>query len=177
MRKLLLSLSLVLAAFVAKAEGSGWFFVYDGNSWATDATTEFQTTDTPNVFLLANYAVTADAAKGGFNYQITNAGWSKMYGWCAEADGHDVVGEYYKLGSTGNAWINCESGSYDIYLNMNDETIKFAMPQTGGIDGVTASEDAPAEYYTITGVKVADSALTPGLYIKKQGKKVSKVIL
>lgn len=177
MKKLLLSLSLVIVAFAARAEGSGWFFVYDGNSWATDETTEFKTTDTPNVFLLANYAVTADAAKGGFNYQVTDKSWSKMYGWCAEADGHDIVGEYYKLGSTGNAWINCQSGSYDIYLNMNDETIKFAIPQTDGIEGVTVSDNSPAEYYTITGVRVAEGALTPGIYIRKQGKKISKIML
>lgn len=177
MKKLLLSIIFAATALLSNAEGSGWYFVYDGNGWATDENTEFKTTDTPDVYLLANYAVTADAAKGGFNYQITNKGWSKMYGWCAEADGNDKVGSTYKLGTIGNAWINCESGSYDITFNAKDETILFATPNTAGIEGVTTDKSEKAEYFTISGVRVNNNEMSAGLYIKKQGNSVSKVIV
>lgn len=116
------------------AEGVDWYFVYDGNEWATDESTQFQTTDTENVYLLSNYQVTANSEKGGFNYQITNKSWSKMYGWCAEADGYDIVGSTYKLGNIGNAWINCESGTYNITFNSKEETIRFDLVSLGGND-------------------------------------------
>lgn len=135
MKKTLLTLTMAICAMCANAEGVDWYFVYDGNGWATDETTQFQTTDTENVYLLANYQVNANAEKGGLNYQITNKSWSKMYGWCAEADGNDIPGSTYKLGSIGNAWINCESGKYDITFNAADETIRFDLVSLGGGEG------------------------------------------
>ena len=176
MKKFLLSLALLASACMARAEGAGWFFVYDGNGWATDSSTEFQTTDTPDVFLLADYEVTANAEKGGFNYQITNKGWVKMYGWCAEADGNDVVGSTYKLGSVGNAWINCESGKYDITFNLADETILFAIPASSGIEEITA-DSAEVEYFSISGLRVSSDNLPAGLYIRRQGNKLTKILV
>ena len=49
-----------------------------------------------------------------------------------------------------------------------------------GVDGTTAIEDieaadAPVEYYNLQGIRVANP--TSGLYIKRQGNKVTKVIL
>lgn len=175
MKKLLLSLALFAGALTAGAEGSGWYFVYDGNSWATDESTEFKTTNKTDVFVLENYAVTANAEKGGLNYQVTNKDWTVMYGWCAEADGHDVVGSAYKLGHVGNAWINCESGTYNITFNHADETILFENANSG-IEKIVAT-DEQAEYYNLAGMKVEPSKLTTGIYIKRQGKKVSKVII
>lgn len=176
MKKILLSIVMLAAVCMANAEGAGWFFVYDGNSWATDASTEFQTTATPDVFLLADYEVTANPETGGFNYQITNKGWAKMYGWCAEADGNDVVGTTYKLGNIGNAWINCESGKYDITFNLADETILFALPGTSGIEDVSA-DNAKPEYFSISGVRMTDSNLPAGLYICRQGNKATKILI
>lgn len=45
-----------------------------------------------------------------------------------------------------------------------------------GIDGITAPA-APAEYFTVSGLKVAADALTPGIYIRRQGSTVSKVVI
>lgn len=46
---------------------------------------------------------------------------------------------------------------------------------TTAIEGVEADENAPVEYYNIQGMKVAADNLTPGIYVKRQGMKVSKV--
>ena len=43
-----------------------------------------------------------------------------------------------------------------------------------GIEGIEADENAPVEYYNLQGVRVANPA--NGIFIKKQGNKVSKVI-
>lgn len=59
------------------------------------------------------------------------------------------------------------------------QTIKvYAVPTSGqtGIESVTAAdEDAPVEYYNLQGVRVMNP--TAGLYIVKQGGKVSKAII
>jgi len=51
----------------------------------------------------------------------------------------------------------------------------FTYAGASGIDDVVAEEDAPVEYYTLQGVRVAEP--TPGLYIRRQGSKVSKVVI
>lgn len=50
-------------------------------------------------------------------------------------------------------------------------------PAQSGIGSIVADENAPVEYFNLQGVKVSADRLTPGLYIKRQGKTVSKVIL
>jgi hypothetical protein len=45
-----------------------------------------------------------------------------------------------------------------------------------GVDNVNVdNSNAPVEYYNLNGVKVVDSNLTPGIYIKRQGSQASKV--
>ena len=81
----------------------------------------------------------------------------------------------------------------NLYLSDNSDHIRaFALPksdnsftttanatliadETTGVEGVAVDANAPVEYYNLQGVKVA----TPenGLFIKKQGAKVSKVVL
>ncbi len=139
MKKLLLSL-VALAASVA-VNAADWYFVYGGNDWKVDESTQLKPTDKPDVYELKNYPVVTDTEKGGVNYQITNADWSVMYGWCAEADGNDVAGNTYKLGHVGNAWINCEDGTYDITFNAADETILFTLVEAGGLDPVDPAAD------------------------------------
>ena len=51
---------------------------------------------------------------------------------------------------------------------------------TDGIESVVADADDPCartEYFNLQGVKVSSTDLLPGMYIKRQGKKVSKVII
>ena len=59
------------------------------------------------------------------------------------------------------------------------QTIKvYVVPVSGqnGIeDVIMGDEDAPVEYYNLQGVRVMNP--TAGLYIVKQGSKVSKAIL
>lgn len=48
---------------------------------------------------------------------------------------------------------------------------------TAGISDIKIDENLPKEYFTIQGVKVDNSKLTPGIYIVRQGKKVSKTYI
>lgn len=49
--------------------------------------------------------------------------------------------------------------------------------QTSGIASVEAELNAPVEYYNVNGVRVSEENLTSGLYIRRQGNKVQKVIV
>lgn len=64
------------------------------------------------------------------------------------------------------------------WANLNG-SFKVVLPATRvGITDITdESTDSPVEYYTLTGVKAMSGDLTPGVYIKKQGAKASKVII
>lgn len=49
--------------------------------------------------------------------------------------------------------------------------------RTSGITNMEDTEEAEAEFYTLTGLKVSAKDLTPGIYVKKEGKKSSKVLI
>lgn len=65
---------------------------------------------------------------------------------------------------------------YQFYAGGKVAMYTFEVPGVAtGIDSVNSEVEAPAEYYNLQGVKVANPA--KGLYIKKQGDKATKVIL
>lgn len=53
---------------------------------------------------------------------------------------------------------------------------KESTPSTG-VAGIVADENAPVEYYNLNGVRVNGNNLTPGVYVKRQGTKVAKVLV
>ena len=46
---------------------------------------------------------------------------------------------------------------------------------TTGIDSIEADNNVPAEYYNLQGAKIAADSLTPGIYVKRQGNKATKI--
>lgn len=66
--------------------------------------------------------------------------------------------------NTGNGWDN--NGGNDYRINISP---------LSGIDSIVSDSDAPAEYYTLQGVRV--DRPTPGIYICRKGSKVTKVII
>ena len=56
----------------------------------------------------------------------------------------------------------------------------FAVKASSGVEDITIEEadnNAPVEYFNINGVRVNSDNLTPGIYIKRQGKKVEKIVI
>ncbi len=53
----------------------------------------------------------------------------------------------------------------------------FYIGDTSGIADIEADDNAPVEYFNLSGVRVDDTNLTPGIYVRRQGSKVSKIIL
>ena len=52
-----------------------------------------------------------------------------------------------------------------------------AVDNSGVADIVIADENAPVEFYNLNGVRVNSDNLVPGLYIRRQGAKASKIIV
>lgn len=68
--------------------------------------------------------------------------------------------------------------SYFARLNGVDSEVKTVTVNDQGtsIDEIGVdTEAAPAEYFNLQGVRVAADALTPGIYVKRQGNKATKV--
>jgi hypothetical protein len=67
---------------------------------------------------------------------------------------------------------------YDMYLVYVNAAL---TPVEGGVQGiaadVTATNNAPVELFTINGMRVNSRNLAPGLYIRRQGNEVTKVII
>ncbi len=49
--------------------------------------------------------------------------------------------------------------------------------QSGIADIITDSENAPAEWFNLQGIRVSGENLTPGIYVKRQGSKTVKVLV
>jgi len=64
----------------------------------------------------------------------------------------------------------------DRYLKAENGNLVLSDKKATGIEDVTvADEDAPAEYYNLSGMRVNGENLTPGIYVKRQGGKATKV--
>lgn len=65
----------------------------------------------------------------------------------------------------------------------NAKTLEVSFDSTGGMTGIgnvngdadSVDPDAPVEFYNLQGVRVPADRLTPGIYIRRQGNKASKV--
>lgn len=71
-------------------------------------------------------------------------------------------------------------------FDFSHETLELAekdgnlvlQKKTGtGIEGVEADDNAPVEYYNLNGVQVKADNMTPGVYVRRQGKNVTKVMV
>lgn len=94
--------------------------------------------------------------------------------------GQEIIADADLTGTTdqeGNAdfkikvvWHSGVMGDMDIDVTFTGKL------ESSGIENVEAADnDAPVEYYNLQGVRVSDP--TPGLYIRRQGNNVSKVII
>lgn len=71
-------------------------------------------------------------------------------------------------------------------FNLQHETLELAekdgnlvlQKKTGtGIVGIEADGNAPVEYFNLNGVQVKADNMTPGVYVRRQGKNVTKVMV
>lgn len=100
----------------------------------------------------------------------------------ADTEIADLAAEYHVLQFTGgdnasnaNSW-KVAPATYDIALDLAAMTLK--LTKVGGLDGIVEvgyAADAPAEFFTLQGIRVASP--TPGkVYIVRRGSNASKIL-
>lgn len=102
--------------------------------------------------------------------------------WHYDTSDPDIKYEYYaNICMSGSLVISApeegdEEGEYKYgYLPWTYINFFFNIPDNNGINGISAPHKASTVYYTLTGQRVENPA--NGLYIRKQGNDVKKVIL
>ena len=118
-------------------------------------------------------------ANAYFSFNTTTGSWddvNKAARYGAESPDQAVtIGENMTVvsgGSSAFAWM-VEPGTYDFVVSLKDMTLVVTKATTG-IESIEADETIAPVYYNLQGVEVANPE--NGVYIKKQGNKVTKVV-
>lgn len=153
------------------AAGDDNKFTADGDSWVLKG---------------VSLGVNPEAPEEGISLKIASSNWSTVNMGASYVDELPIAAEIGKpyttvQGSQGNIVVEgVEEGVlYDVtFTNNGDETgtLLITKANEGAIDAIEFDANAPVEYYTIQGVKVAGE-LNAGIYIAKQGDKVSKILV
>lgn len=140
------------------------FFVGDVNDW--QFLDEYKLSVDGDI-----YTYTTGVIRGGIPFKISDTNWKNDY---TSRNEQMTVGNTYDL-VTGSGLPNM-GFAYDVEdaeLLLDVAARTLAIRGTAGIDNVDVDvENAPAEYFTLSGVRVAEPA--SGLYIVRRGSMVSK---
>ena len=79
------------------------------------------------------------------------------------------------FGGADNKWEITEEATYDVTVDVAAMTVSFTKVNPTAISSVETANNAPAVYYTLSGVKVEKPVA--GVYVKRQGGKSVKVIV
>lgn len=140
------------------------FFVGEVNDW--QFLDEYKMSVEGNI-----YTYTTGVVRGGIPFKLSDRNWKNAY---TTRDRDMTSGKTYEV-VTGDGLPDMAFSSdiEDAELVLDIENKTLSVRGTAGVDNVSADfDDAPAEYFTISGVKVTNPA--PGLYIVRRGAKVTK---
>ncbi|MFC2514620.1 MAG: SusF/SusE family outer membrane protein [Prevotella melaninogenica] len=79
------------------------------------------------------------------------------------------------FGGVDNKWEITEEATYDVTVDVAAMTVSFTKVDPTAISTVETASNAPATYYTLSGVKVEKPVA--GVYVKRQGGKSVKVVV
>lgn len=136
-----------LYAELPETNGPCEITIYVGNSTAKEFSFQLRNTKINTVDPIATFSIAPEKAMFKFTHAVTAEG--------------PVQFRIYNMGNQ---------------FNIHDILVKKAEGQSG-IGAIEAAGDdaAPAEYYNLQGVRVAEGTMLPGIYIKRQGNKATKV--
>lgn len=140
------------------------FFVGEVNDW--QFLDEYKMSVEGNI-----YTYTTGVVRGGISFKLSDRNWKNAY---TTRDKDMTSGKTYEV-VTGDGLPDMAFSSdiEDAELVLDIENKTLSVRGAAGVDNVSADfDDAPAEYFTISGVKVTNPA--PGLYIVRRGAKVTK---
>lgn len=110
--------------------------------------------------------------EGAYKFVIAdNCDWTP-WAWLFQDNDNPAL---FKKGQDGDkTWNLPEAGNYDVLVNSKTREVKVSKTVSTAVEGI-GREEAPVEYFTITGMKVNNPE--NGIFIRRQGNKVEKVAL
>lgn len=118
-------------------------------------------------------ATWVELKKGNYKFTIDPArDWGESWAWLKK-DPADA-GKFYKGLADDSNFYNDHAGHNDVIVNSLTGTVSCSKTVGSGVEEV-AVEEGSVEYFTLTGVRVESPA--KGIYIRKAGNKVEKVVL
>lgn len=121
---------------------------------------------------------TGELNEGEFkiNSNIYNDDWGGPWFFAGVDEDNNIDYSQIVADGTGDRkWQITEAGKYDIKADIQRGTMSITKAASSGIEDITEDCDGAPVYYNLQGIVVNNPA--NGVYIKKSGNKVSKVIL
>lgn len=161
-------------------EGNVWYLTGTFNAWALDDNVLFVQDETDkSLFVLDKIEIPESAYTDGYwNFEIVTPGWSIQYVSTEDISQTGTAYQFVTRTESETAWSSLAAGTYKFIWNTGSHMLTIEKANTSGITDIASDiEGAEVEYYTISGIKVASKDLTKGIYIKKCGNQVNKIIL
>lgn len=94
-----------------------------------------------------------------------------------QIDRHVADGDVIVEGTNKSELFNMVHNDFTLAAHSDGTKLVAQKKQSVGIAGIEADENAPVEYFNLNGVQVKADNMTPGVYVRRQGKNVTKVMV
>ena len=169
--------SLTATTTTPRPEGISIYVRGELNGWGAEDAWKFtQSTEDPTVFTFnctGDYIIPA-----GSGFKIADGSWGVYnYGPADAVQTPDEFGTEWNYNSQTNAMFEEDfEGVIEFHLpEVKQGPALVIFLENAGISNITIDNNAPREYFNLQGVRVANPE--NGLFIVRQGNKVSKVIV
>lgn len=157
-----------------EAVGSGIVLAFEGNNWGTSEDyTDYEFEDYGQGFYMLENGI--QSTDGEFNININGV----TYGIAGTASTTIAYEESYILTPDAQKLALPEetaASSFELSITDGGEvTLVIYEGEFSGIGNIHLDADAPVEYFNLQGVKTVNPE--KGIFIKKQGAKITKVVL
>lgn len=130
--------------------------------WDDSGEQEMGTPINSGAYITPNYMIELQPqAADGWEFQ------NAVFAGCSDGTLEQTADDIDEFGS-----VYCTAAKENLSI-----TVTFALSSTA-IDGIEADdENAPVEYFNLQGIRVNSDNLTPGVYVRRQGSKTTKVLV
>lgn len=145
------------------------FVSTDALTLVFDGTTQFTQTNEPGVFTIN---LTTPYVYNGGNL-IVAIDYGKVTGAWATVNWYGLNSE--STTQSPSLYQGTAQPIYGRFYPMT--TFEYSASQVDGVEDIEAADSNAAEFYNLQGVRVNPETAAPGIYVKRQGSKTTKVVV
>ncbi len=163
------TMKLILGGDTPVVKPATLYFLGDTNNWAASEEYAFTANEEGTVY---TYKATVIRSAEDCQFKIATDGWATEY---SNGIQNMRLNQVYEIGpGAGVDNMGLAEDIEDAVLVLDIKAMTLTVTNTAGAAAVEAETEAPAEYFNLQGVRVAEPK---GLVICRRGAKVSKVII